>query len=127
MPVPQLPPTPDLSLRRSGFGSSGAESGPSQTQVRREGRTEHKAVDDRESESPAAGRAAQYCAVTITVNGGERTLPEGASVSDLLAEMKLSPRQVAVEVNRRLRRAREYDQPLAPGDRVEVVTFVGGG
>ena len=65
--------------------------------------------------------------MTITVNGGERTVPEGASVTDLLADMKLSPQQVAVEVNRRLRRAREYDKPLAPGDRVEVVTFVGGG
>jgi sulfur carrier protein len=65
--------------------------------------------------------------MTIRLNGQDRRLPDGASVSTLLAELKLSPDKVAVEVNRRLLKAERYEQPLKEGDEVEVVTFVGGG
>lgn len=65
--------------------------------------------------------------MTIKLNGQDRPLPDGASASVLLAELKLSPDKVAVEVNRRLLKAERYDQPLKEGDEVEVVTFVGGG
>ena len=63
----------------------------------------------------------------VVVNGDQRELPEGASVTALLADLKLTPDKVAVEVNRRLVRADKYDQPLKEGDVIEVVTFVGGG
>ncbi len=36
----------------------------------------------------------------ITVNQEPHTLPEAASVSDLLDRLRLDPRRVAVEVNR---------------------------
>ena len=65
--------------------------------------------------------------VKIVVNGQPREVAEGATVLGLLEEAKLTPRQVAVEVNRRLRKAADYDTPLAEGDAVEIVTFVGGG
>ena len=65
--------------------------------------------------------------MTIKLNGQDRPLADGASVATLLGELKLSPEKVAVEVNRRLRKAERYDEPLKEGDEVEVVTFVGGG
>ena len=66
-------------------------------------------------------------AMKIKINGEEREVAEGANILMLLAESKLKPQTVAVEVNRRLVRTEKYDQPLKAGDEVEIVTFVGGG
>jgi thiamine biosynthesis protein ThiS len=65
--------------------------------------------------------------MSVTVNGEPRDLPEGTTIHGLLAELKLTPDKVAVELNRRLVRGAKYDTPLKSGDVVEVVTFVGGG
>jgi sulfur carrier protein len=66
-------------------------------------------------------------AMKIKVNGVEREVSDGASILALLADARLKPQTVAVEVNRRLVRSEKYDQPLKAGDEVEIVTFVGGG
>jgi sulfur carrier protein len=64
----------------------------------------------------------------VTVNDQDRDLPEGATVADLIATLALPGTRVAVEVNRQLiRRAQHAEHRLAAGDRVEVVTLVGGG
>ena len=64
----------------------------------------------------------------ITVNGEPRTLDAGVSVADLVRLFNLTPQRVAVEVNEQLvRRATYADTPLNEGDRVEIVTLVGGG
>jgi sulfur carrier protein len=63
----------------------------------------------------------------IRVNGQDRQLPPGGDINALLAENKLAPDKVAVEVNRRLVRSVKYDTPLNEGDEIEIVTFVGGG
>ena len=65
--------------------------------------------------------------MTITVNGQRREVAEGASVLALLEDVKLAPRNVAVELNRRLLKGDRYGEPLKDGDEVEIVTFVGGG
>lgn len=66
--------------------------------------------------------------LVLHVNGVERALASGATVSDLVADLGYRPEVVAVEVNERLvPRARRAETRLAPGDRVEVVTLVGGG
>jgi sulfur carrier protein len=65
--------------------------------------------------------------MTVQVNGEPRSLPGGASVTDLLADLKLTPDKVAVELNRKLVRSDRYGESLKEGDAVEVVTFVGGG
>lgn len=65
--------------------------------------------------------------MNVIVNGDPRTLPDAASVTMLLADLKLTPDKVAVELNRRLLRSERYDTPLKDGDVIEVVTFVGGG
>ena len=64
----------------------------------------------------------------ITVNGQPRDLPAAATLADLVAQLGLHPRRIAVERNRRLVRRADYaDTPLAPNDRIEIVTLVGGG
>jgi len=66
--------------------------------------------------------------VTVQVNGREHELAEGSTVRDLLDALGLAGKPVAVEVNRELApRATHRERRLAPGDRVEVVTLVGGG
>ena len=64
---------------------------------------------------------------TIVLNGEARPF-EGQTVSDLLRELGLDSRQVAVERNREVvPRAEHGSTTLAEGDQLEVVTFVGGG
>jgi thiamine biosynthesis protein ThiS len=64
----------------------------------------------------------------ITVNGEPQTVAEGATLADLVAQFDVTPERIAVEVNERLVRRANYAQTrLSGGDRVEVVTLVGGG
>lgn len=64
----------------------------------------------------------------VTVNGKSAEVKDGATVADLLAKFELQPARIAVELNERLvRRAEFASTPLRDGDRLELVTFVGGG
>lgn len=64
----------------------------------------------------------------LIVNGQQREMPESCSVRELVVALGLRDRAVAVEVNQSLvpRKAHE-STALSEGDRVEVVTLVGGG
>ncbi len=64
----------------------------------------------------------------LVVNGEETSVELSArTVAALLAQRRPRP-PFAVEVNRNLVRRPQYDQtPLRDGDRVEIVTLVGGG
>ncbi len=64
----------------------------------------------------------------IVVNGQPRQAPDGTTVGQLLADLKLSGRYVAVEVNLQVvPHQRHAGHVLAPGDALEIVTLVGGG
>jgi sulfur carrier protein len=64
----------------------------------------------------------------ITINGEEREVPEKMTLSGLINHLALAPERLAVEVNREVvRRANWAHTPLAEGDRIEIVHFVGGG
>jgi sulfur carrier protein len=64
----------------------------------------------------------------ILCNGASRAIACGTTVAGLLDELDLSPRQVAVEVNLELvPRARHAERTLRDGDRLEIVSLVGGG
>ncbi|HYD00087.1 MAG TPA: sulfur carrier protein ThiS [Phycisphaerales bacterium] len=64
----------------------------------------------------------------ITVNGQKRSVAPGTTVERLLAELGLAGQPAAVEVNKSLvPKRRHAEQPLSPGDQIEVVTLVGGG
>jgi thiamine biosynthesis protein ThiS len=55
-------------------------------------------------------------------------VPAPATLLDLLGHLGLDPRTVVVELNRQIvRRLRLGETPLAAGDTVELVHFVGGG
>ncbi len=62
------------------------------------------------------------------VNGEARELPDGLTVAGLIDLLKLQPRRVAVERNKRLVRRTLFDQTaLTADDVIEIVTLVGGG
>ena len=64
----------------------------------------------------------------IIVNGERRTVGDGATVLSLLRDLSLPESRVAVERNRSLVRKAEFAATaLAQDDRLEIVTFVGGG
>lgn len=64
----------------------------------------------------------------ITVNGQSQQIPDNTTVRDLLASLGLADRPVAVEVNKELIPRRMHaSRWLQEGDRVEIVTLVGGG
>jgi thiazole synthase len=70
----------------------------------------------------------EISAVTIVLNGAAHELRDGLSVAGLIAELGVRPEHVAVEWNSELvPRARHAATVLSEGDRVEVVTLVGGG
>lgn len=64
----------------------------------------------------------------ITVNGESREVSEGITLAQLLDELKLPTKYFAVEVNLAVIPRREHPQHrLSEGDRLEIVTLVGGG
>jgi thiamine biosynthesis protein ThiS len=67
--------------------------------------------------------------IVAIVNGGERSLPAGSTLGDLLRSLALDPRMVVIEHNRTILRDRAaYDSlALSAGDAIEIVHFVGGG
>ncbi len=67
-------------------------------------------------------------AIRIKVNGGERDIPAGTSVSALLLILGIEGRRIAVELNREIVPKSEHvKRVLAEGDQLEIVTMVGGG
>ena len=66
--------------------------------------------------------------IEIVLNGGRAELPEGCSVAELIERLGLAAQSVAVERNEALVRRDEHASTrLDAGDRVELVTLVGGG
>ncbi|MBY0275864.1 sulfur carrier protein ThiS [Candidatus Binatia bacterium] len=64
----------------------------------------------------------------IRLNGEPRDVGDGISIVDLLRDLGLGERRVAVEHNRDIVPRDQYATTrLAAGDVVEVVQFVGGG
>lgn len=64
----------------------------------------------------------------IVINGERRELGSPVSIRELLEELEVDARRVAVELNRRILKRTEFDQvKVSEGDELEVVHFVGGG
>jgi sulfur carrier protein len=64
----------------------------------------------------------------IVVNGDEREIPDGTTVRELLAALQVKTRGFAVERNREIvPSAQHVECILFDGDRLEIVTLVGGG
>lgn len=64
----------------------------------------------------------------LVVNGQERDLPVGTTVRQLIESLGLSKQACAAEVNQTLVPRREHElKELRDGDRIELVSLVGGG
>jgi len=64
----------------------------------------------------------------IVVNGEATPVQAGSTLSDLLAQLDLAGRKVAVAINRDVvPRSCYAERTLDPGDRVEILEAVGGG
>ena len=64
----------------------------------------------------------------IIFNGATEALADGATVQDLLAQVKLQDRRVAVEVNGEIvPKSFHASHVLGAGDTVEIVHALGGG
>jgi thiamine biosynthesis protein ThiS len=71
---------------------------------------------------------AAQTSLSITLNGEPRRVAGGMSVADLVREIGLDPKKVAVERNLEIvPRSTLADVMLADGDQLEIVHFVGGG
>jgi len=66
--------------------------------------------------------------IEIVVNGEARSVAPDTTIAALLGELGFGDRRVAVERNREVvPRAQHATTVLGDGDRLELVTFVGGG
>jgi thiazole synthase len=66
--------------------------------------------------------------VTIRLNGEPFEVSSALTISELLAQLGIDPRRVAVEHNLTVLKRAAFDTVrVAEGDEVEIVNFVGGG
>jgi thiazole synthase len=64
----------------------------------------------------------------ITINGEMRPLGDARTLEALLGTIGIDPRKVAVELNLEIVPRSAYGQTqVGPGDRLEIVHFIGGG
>ena len=64
----------------------------------------------------------------ITLNGEPREVQSNLTVTALLQDLNLQPERVAVEINLNIvDRSLFESRSLAEGDRIEIISFIGGG
>jgi len=64
----------------------------------------------------------------VTVNGQEKSLDEGATVSDMLTTLKLDLTGMIIERNLEVVPRSEYEKTkLSDGDNIELIRLVAGG
>jgi sulfur carrier protein len=72
--------------------------------------------------------AASDSFIIVFVNGAPRTLQPAVTLSDVIAELGLAGKRIAVERNGAIvPRSLHADTRLSSGDRLEIVAAVGGG
>ncbi|WP_353570715.1 sulfur carrier protein ThiS [Candidatus Albibeggiatoa sp. nov. BB20] len=64
----------------------------------------------------------------IELNGAPKQMPEQATIQDLLTELGLTQKRLAVEVNQQIIPRSQFEQyALKSNDKVEIVHAIGGG
>jgi thiamine biosynthesis protein ThiS len=64
----------------------------------------------------------------LKINGEEREIADGLTLTALLEDLKIRPARVVIERNREIVAREAYGVTrLADGDTLEIVHFVGGG
>lgn len=66
--------------------------------------------------------------IRVRLNGKERELDSGLTLTALIESLELHPRMVVVELNRDIVERERYGEiTVGDGDTIELVHFVGGG
>jgi len=66
--------------------------------------------------------------ITVQVNGEAQTCMTQTLLPDLLSQLELNPRLIAVEYNGEILHRQYWQEThMQSGDRLEIVTIVGGG
>ena len=66
--------------------------------------------------------------INIQVNGETKTCDMATPLPELLAQLQLNPRLIAIEYNGEILHRQYWDSTqIQSGDRLEIVTIVGGG
>ncbi|MBC8519189.1 MAG: sulfur carrier protein ThiS [Gammaproteobacteria bacterium] len=66
--------------------------------------------------------------MVILLNGKNRTLPDKSTAADLIEELQLTGRRIAIEINLEIVSRSGYETHLLhDGDKVEIVHAIGGG
>ena len=66
--------------------------------------------------------------IQVAINGEMRSIPNGQTILGLLESLELDPARVAVELDRRIVKPRDWAAtPVGDGAKLEIVQFVGGG
>jgi sulfur carrier protein len=66
--------------------------------------------------------------ISVSINGAARDFPQAVSVAELVQDMGLGGKRIALERNGEIvPRSRFEQQMLADGDKLEIVVAVGGG
>jgi thiamine biosynthesis protein ThiS len=66
--------------------------------------------------------------ISVSINGAARDFPQEVSVAELIQDMGLGGKRIALERNGEIvPRSRFEQQMLANGDKLEIVVAVGGG
>ncbi len=66
--------------------------------------------------------------ITLSINGQQRQFPAPLSMTELIRELDLAGKRVAVELNGEIvPRSQHGEVVLSEGDQLEIVVAVGGG
>jgi sulfur carrier protein len=66
--------------------------------------------------------------INITINGHEKKIRQNTTVNELLEDLKVLDKTMAVAVNMRIVKKEEWSRfSLQNNDKVEALNFVGGG
>ena len=66
--------------------------------------------------------------ISVIINGSAQTFEPSLSLTELVQQMKLADKRIAIERNGEIvPRSQFAQQMLADGDRLEIVVAVGGG
>jgi len=66
--------------------------------------------------------------MTIQLNGREVVLGDGISLQELIKNLKLNPQNIVIELNEELIRKDDWANiRIKENNRIEIISFVGGG
>lgn len=66
--------------------------------------------------------------IEFIVNGESSSIPAGSTVSDLLVQLEIRSRAIAIEINQQIVPGDQFENTIVKtNDEIEIVTLVGGG